>query len=356
MKRIIMIVMSIVVSCTQIVKPGLQKEYQIIYKNLTNAESIENPVQKEKLLNNAYNLLSQMQAQISKEKKSNSSLMALLSYYYFLKGNYQDAMAQIELAQSLSTSNDPLVVIMQSRLLLASKGKAAAQQAIDNLAQLDGDDHPMAYITKGDALFLKAEYEKARESYKKALMLNRELQVVAANRIELVAKIKSLNINIAKVSDFILQPVVTRDKIAYLMYEIFELQKYVTTTKTLTADFMDINKTPYSNAIVSLRNRGFFSYIEGNMFEPFLVVSRGEMARIVEDFIVLSKNNEGLRTKFKNESNSFFNDIQPDNPYYNALRLAVDMGIMNVSLSQDAYPDESVTGLQAIMILQKLVK
>jgi len=25
-------------------------------------------------------------------------------------------------------------------------------------------------------------------------------------------------------------------------------------------------------------------------------------------------------------------------------------------LSQDAYPDESVTGLQAIMILQKLVK
>ncbi|MEJ5362994.1 MAG: tetratricopeptide repeat protein [Spirochaetota bacterium] len=356
MKRIFIFLLVFFISCGQLIKQSPQKDYELIYKNLTNAESLENPVQKDKLLNKAYTLLMQRQSELLKEKKSEPTVAALLGYYYFLKGNYQDASAQVELAQSLPSGNNALGVIIQARVLLATKGKAGAQGALEILNLLDVTENPMVYIATGDAYFLKGDYDKARDNYTKALLLNRELQVVAANRLEVISRIKTLSINVAKVSDFILEPTMTRDKLAYILYEIFELQKYIAAAKPLDANFIDLEKSQYKNAIVSLRGRGLFSYIQGNVFEPFMVVSRGEMAKIVEDFLVLSRNNEGLRSKFKNESPPFFNDIKNDNVYYNAMRLAVDLGIMSVSLSQDAYPDESVTGLQAIMIIQKLVK
>jgi tetratricopeptide (TPR) repeat protein len=347
---------SFFVSCGQLIKQSPQKDYELIYKNLTNAESLENPIQKNKLINKAYTLLMQRQAELLKEKKSDATVAALLAYYYFLKGNYQDAKAQVELAQSLQSGNNPLVVIIQARILLATKGKAGAQSALDILKLLDSSENPMAYIATGDAYFLKGDYDRARDSYTKALMLNKELQVVAANRLEVISRIKTLSINVAKVSDFILEPTMTREKLAYVMYEIFELQKYIAVAKPLDANFIDLEKSQYKSAIAALRSKGFFSYIQGSAFEPFMVVSRGEMAKIVEDYLVLSRNNEGLRSKFTNETPPFFNDIKNDNMYYNALRLAVDMGTMSASLSQDAYPDESVTGLQAIMIIQKLVQ
>jgi tetratricopeptide (TPR) repeat protein len=355
MKKIFIFILLIFISCGQLIKQSPQRDYELIYKNLTNAESLENPVQKDKLINKAYTLLMQRQGELIKEKKSDATVAALLAYYYYLKGNYQDASSQVELASSPS-GNNPLGVIIQARVLLSTKGKVGAQGALDILHAVEGSDNPMAFIALGDAYFLKTDYDKARDNYTKALLLNRELQVVAANRLEVISRIKTLSINVAKVSDFILEPTMTRDKLAYIMYEIFELQKYIAATKPLDDNFIDLEKSQYKSAIDSLRSKGFFSYIQGSAFEPFMVVSRGEMAKIVEDFLVLSRNNEGLRSKFKNESPSFFNDIKNDNEYYNAMRLAVDMGIMTASLSQDAYPDESVTGLQAIMILQKLVK
>ncbi|GAB4221311.1 MAG: hypothetical protein Kow00102_16080 [Spirochaetota bacterium] len=356
MKKILIFVLISLLSCGQLIQQSPQKDYELIYKNLTNAESLENPVQKDKLINKAYTLLMQRKRELLKEKKSDPTVAALLAYYYFLKGNYQDASAQVELAQSSVSGNNPLGVIIQARVLLATKGKAGAQNALDIVKSLTVTESPMAYIVTGDAYFLKGDYDKARDNYTKALLLNRELQVVAANRLEVISRIKTLSINVAKVSDFILEPAMTREKLAYLMYEIFEVPKYIAAAKPLDANFIDLEKSQYKNTIVSLRGKGFFSYIQGSVFEPFMVVSRGEMAKIVEDFLVLSRNNEGLRSKFKNESPSFFNDIKNDNEYYNAMRLAVDMGIMSASLSQDAYPDESVTGLQAIMIIQKLVK
>lgn len=356
MKKLFVYIVLVCISCGQLITQSTQKEYELIYKNLTNAESIENPVQKNKLLNKAYTLLMQRQGELKKEKKSDATVAALLAYYFFLKGNYQDASAQAELAQSIGKGNNQLSVILQARILLATKGKTAAQSALDIVRSLDSSDNPMAFIATGDAYFLKAEYDKARDNYTKALLLNKELQVVAANRLEVISRIKTLTINVAKVSDFILEPTMTREKLAYLLNDIFEVQKYITAGKSFDANFVDLEKSQYRNAISALRSKGFFSYVQGDMFEPFMVVSRGEMAKIVEDFLVLSRNNEGLRTKFKNESPPFFNDIKTDNLYYNALRLAVDMDIMSVSLSQDAYPDESVTGLQAIMIIQKLIK
>ncbi|MCX8125020.1 MAG: S-layer homology domain-containing protein [Spirochaetes bacterium] len=356
MKKTLVFLVVVCISCGQIITQTPKKDYERIYKNLTNAESIENLVQKNKLLNTAYTLIMQRHGELVKEKKSDATVASLLAYYYFLKGNYQDAGAQAELAQSISTGTDPIGLILQARILLATKGKAGAGSALDILRSLEGLDNPMAYIATGDAYFLKSDYDKARDNYTKALLLNKELQVVAANRLEVISRIKTLTIDVAKVSDFILEPVITRDKLAHLLYEIFEIQKYITVTKPLPADFIDLAKSHYASAVSALRSKGFFSYIQGNTFEPFMVVSRGEMAKVVEDFLVLSRNNEGLRTKYKDESPPFFNDIKTDNVYYNALRLACDMEIMSVSLSQEAYPDESVTGLQAIMIIQKLIK
>ncbi len=349
-------IMMIFISCGSLVTQSPQKDYDLIYKNLTNAESIENPVQKNKLLNKAYTLLMQRHSELVKQKRSDATVAALLAYYYYLKGSYQDALAQLELAQSLPSGDNVLMQIMQARILLATKGKAGAVSALNDVKSLENSDNPMAFITIGDAYFLKGDYDKARDNYTNALLINKELQVVAANRLEVISRIKTLSINIAKVSDFILEPAMTREKLAYVLYEVFGVHNKISTSKPLDVNFIDIEKSQYKDAIIALRGKGLFSYIQGNTFEPFMVVSRGEMAKIVEDFLVLARNNDGLRSKFTNESPPFFNDIKNDNVYYNALRLAVDLDIMSVSLSQDAYPDESITGLQAIMIIQKLVK
>ena len=353
---LIILSLIILVSCSKLVTQSSQKEYDVIYKNLTNAESVENPTQRDKLLNRAYTFLMQRQSALSKEKKTDVHISSLLAYYYFLKGNYQDALSQTELVQSLSAGGNYLGTILHARVLLALKGKSEASNVLNILKPLETLDNPMVFIAMGDAYFIKGEYDSARENYKKALLLNKELQVVASNRLESIARIKSITINPSKVSDIILQPTITRDKLAYILHDIFELQKYITVSKPLEANFIDLEKAQYSSAISALRSKGFFSYIQNTTFEPFMMVSRGELAKVVEDFLVLSRNNEGLRSKFNNESPSFFNDIKPDHPYYNALRLAVDLEIMSVSLSQDAYPDETVTGLQAITIIQKLIK
>lgn len=356
MKRALVIVMIMLVSCTQTVRETTKKELDSAYKNLTSAESLENAVQRGKLLDRAYSIITRRQSELAKEKKSESRLTVLLSYYYYLKGSYQDALSQAELAQSHAAGTDPLAGVLQARIMLAAKGKASVQSALELLRTAEGFDNPMLFIARGDAHFLKGDYPAARENYRKALLLNRELQVVAANRLETIARIKSLTIDITKVSDVILIPAMTRDAVAYLMYEIFELHKHISRGKPLDSNFEDLENARNGGAITALRNKGFFSYITGGRFEPLAIVSRGEMAKIIEDFLVLSKNNELLRSKFANESPSFFGDIQSDNPLYNPMRLAVDREIMSVSLSHDSYPDESITGLKAIMIFERLIK
>ncbi len=94
MKKYIMVLLLVSVSCSQLIKPDSKREYENIYKHLTNAESLENPVQKEKLLTRAYDII--QQSALTKEEKTGSRLLALLSYYYFLKGNYKDAEKTLE--------------------------------------------------------------------------------------------------------------------------------------------------------------------------------------------------------------------------------------------------------------------
>jgi hypothetical protein len=127
--------------------------------------------------------------------------------------------------------------------------------------------------------------------------------------------------------------------------------------KALPGTFTDLTGVTalvYADSIKELRKRGFFSYIKGKNFEPLKVISRGEMAKIIEDYIVLSSGNIDFRTRYGKSSRSPIKDVESSHIYYNAIRLALQYNIMNLTLSGLMQPDDPMEGLNTLLVIKKM--
>jgi tetratricopeptide (TPR) repeat protein len=87
-------------------------------------------------------------------------------------------------------------------------------------------------------------------------------------------------------------------------------------------------------------------------FYPDSLINRGEFALMLED-ICMAITKEDIKTKYIGAP-SRFSDISNSHPYYNALCNAVDKGFLKADLNGSVYPQSSVSGAQALLIIREL--
>ncbi len=352
----------IIPGCKQIIPTGSGTDV-LLYKarkNITMAESIEDRKRREFLLETALDQLKQAESgeKQRKEKAKFDGINSGYALYYYAIGDY--SRAEEYSARALKeNSRDPYNRVMDYRIKLKTKGKKYAREAVKELSQIvaKNPDMPMAAITLGDAYYYLVEYKQAREYYRRVLLLGREFQVSAADRIEILNEIERIKLNPKKYQSLIFSRGVKRGEIASLLYSVFGIQRMFRMKKELPGAFTDLTSVTalvYADSIKGLRKNGFFSYITGKNFEPLKVVSRGEMAKIVEDYIVLSTGNIDFRTRYGKSSASPIKDVKSSHVYYNAIRIALQYGIMNLTLSGLMQPEDPMEGLNTLLIIKRM--
>lgn len=329
-------------------------------KNIYMAESIEDRKRKGFLLDSALNQLRKAESgeKQRKEKAKLDGINSGYALYYYTIGDYSRA-GEYSTRALKENSKNPYIKVMDYRIKLKTKGKKYAREAVKELTQIvkKNPDMPMAAITLGDAHYYLVEYKQARKHYRNVLLLGREFQVPAADRIEILNEIERIKLNPKKYQSLLFSRGVKRGEIANLLYTVFMIQRRFKIKKELPRTFTDLTSVTalvYADSIKGLRKNGFFSYIKGKSFEPLKVVNRAEMAKIIEDYIVLLTGNIDFRTRYSKSSASPVKDVNSSHVYYNAMRLALQYDIMNLTLSGLMQPDDPMEGLNTLLIIRKM--
>ncbi len=341
--------------------PGTSGSYDELIssarKNVVRAESLEDPKQRERLLSTASSQLNSARNIASEKKLPTGELSAVFAYYHFVEGNYGEARTSIDMARNGNYSG-VFLEVLEVRINLREKGKSYAGEAVTTLEQLAAKSprDAMIQLVLGDSKFMLSNFDAAVSHYKKVLTINTAYQVEAADRLETLSALNSLKIDIRQVKDLTLSKTVRRDELANLLYNVYNVSRYIRASSGESEEFNDISKSIYTDAITDLRRMGFFSFIEGKSFYPFEIITRRQMAYVIEDFIVLATGNTGYRNRYTGEEKSPIKDVSVKDDAYNALRLAMEKGIMDPSLSGDMYPNDALSGLQTLLTLNKMMQ
>jgi tetratricopeptide (TPR) repeat protein len=322
-------------------------------KNIMTAESFSDLRRRNELLKAAESQLKE--AEIADQKgTSKNEIASYYAYFYFVNGDYLQAK---KYAEKNSDKNDPFITILNVRIMLKEKGKESAKNALGILETILGrsERNAMGILALGDCQFMLGNFQEAQRHYTEVLKIGEAFQVQAADRLEVMDQIKRSGIETSKVQNIILSQSVRRDEMADLLQRVLNADKHLKFGKA-DQEFGDISDSLYVESIRLLRAKGFFSYITGEKFEPFRPVSRGEMAKVIEDYIVLKNGNTSLRAKYANDVKPAIKGIDVKDPYYNALRTAVDAKIMDISLDGSVNPLDPISGLETLNTFSKLIK
>ncbi|MDY6967238.1 MAG: hypothetical protein SVR08_01095 [Spirochaetota bacterium] len=326
-------------------------------KNITTAELLEDQKKKNKLLAETYKQLREAES-ISKEKKILFKEVAKgFALYYYTTEDYVQAQKYSKIAMK-HDGKDIELSVLNICISLKEKGKLYAPEAISKLKVIiiKSPGMALAELTIGDSYFLIDDFDEARKQYEKVMIIGGVYQVKASNRLEMLDKINRIGNITRNLHEMLLKKYVKREDISDLLNRVLEIRKYLKFGKRIKSDFIDISKSRYDESIRDLRDRGFFSYIQGDLFEPFKLLSRGEMAAIVEDFIVLTKGDATIRKRYLKDSNSRFKGVTTDNPWYNAIRIAVENKIIHPSLDGSIDPDEHMSSIDIIIAMKKMIR
>ena len=348
---------ALIIGCGQI--KGGQGNVKVLLdkavKNITTAESFSDLKRKNELLKIAQSQLNEAHSIIKNEKTPENEIAQGYAYYYFVRGDYGLAKKFLE---NITEKNDSFIAVLTARIALKEKGNEYAKTAVTNLANiLNGNPrNAMARLTLGDSYFILGNFQEAQKQYTEVLQIGEAFQVQAADRLEVLAQIRSTGIDTSKIQNIILSISVKRDEVAGLLKRVFNIDKYLKFGKTGEKNFMDITDSFYADSILALREKGFYSFINGENFEPNKIVTRGEIAMMIEDFLVLRTGNSALRAKFAKDAKSSIRGLDVKDPYYNAIKAAVGAKVMTVPLDGSINPLEPVSGLEAIEMFSKLIK
>jgi tetratricopeptide (TPR) repeat protein len=325
--------------------------------NIIKSNSIEDIKSRDVLLSESMIKLKQAE-EICRERNScPSDLYSTFALYYLFKGEYIEAKKYVNAAKKKDTKNEKAYII-ETRILLQEKGSSYAREAIKFLSNSGEISRGslLADLTLGDCYFLLGDFLKAREVYTRILKANREFQVESANRLETIYTIESIKLNPKQVKGILFSKGVRRDDIAYLLDKEFAIKNYIQRGEERRSSFSDLGGSLYSDSIVTLYARGMFSFIKGDKFSPTTIASRGEMAKVIEDFIVYATGNVGYRSRYRTGEQSPIRDVKSDHPYYNAIRLVIDKNIMDLTLGSSFNPMGPVNGIDAVVTFNRMIK
>ncbi len=346
-------------SCGQILPGGrknIKDQLTKARKNLITAESIQDIKRRNELLNRAKGNISQAESLSNREKIMINEIPSAYAYYYYVLGEYSEAKKFCD--KALRNISNAFLKVLNARIMLKQKGNVYTKKAEGTLKDVIKrlPNMSMAHLALGDTYFLMGNFTDARKHYEKIMTKGGDHVAQAADRLEDLNEIRSTGIKTQKVQNILFTTSVKRDEVANILHKVFHVEKKIKTWKKLEGNFKDISKSRYADSIHTLRGKGFFSYIQGDKFNPFKIVNRGEMAKIIEDFIVLKTKNEANRKRFINDKESPITGIEVNDPFYNSVRIAVKYDIMNISLNGSIDLVEPVSGIESLITIRKMIQ
>ncbi|MEJ7553777.1 MAG: S-layer homology domain-containing protein [Aquificaceae bacterium] len=131
----------------------------------------------------------------------------------------------------------------------------------------------------------------------------------------------------------------------------------------MQAEFVpaDILNHPFKNEIITIlkwKVRGlepmYDQTTKAYLFKPDNLVTRGEMALILEDVLIKLTGDESIARAYLGHERSPFPDIRPTSPIYNAVMSVTTRGLMEPELSGEFRADKPVDGAEAILAIRVL--
>ncbi len=324
-------------------------------KNIIMSYSVENMTVRDELLNDALDEIQKAENICkSSELPVPVKVYSLTAFYYLTIGNYIQTKNFNSQALSLDPGH-PYSKIIETRLIMKEKGRSGASDSMSIIQSLDPQttQTPFARITMGDICFMSGKYADARVYYYDVLKLNNGFQVDAADRVETINQIESLRINTELMRDIIFSKGIKRDEIAFIMDRVIFINM-PSKKADHVREYPDLNSSMYADSIKKMTDAGMFSYISDSMFEPFTIITRRELAKIVEDYIVLKSGNTGYRSKYREDRVSPFNDVKSNDVFFNAIAIAEEQKIMDASLGGSFEPLKTVSGLEALITIKRM--
>jgi len=124
---------------------------------------------------------------------------------------------------------------------------------------------------------------------------------------------------------------------------------------------VDISSDPFRTEMTTIlkwRIRGLEAKYDGTagtyLFSPDEIVTRGEMALILEDVIIKLTGNDRIATAYLGHTRSPFPDVKTTSPFYNAIMGVTTRGIMEPCLSGEFKVNSPTNGADAVLAVRVL--
>lgn len=153
---------------------------------------------------------------------------------------------------------------------------------------------------------------------------------------------------------------VTRAELAVLMVDEFGLGMYLSREEVEVATPSDIITHPFKEEVLAVLNwgiKGFetdTSVLGKVVFRPDQVVTRKEMAVILQDIVVKLTGKDDLAVAFYGHTESPFIDVSTVSTWYNAVVTVTTRNLMDAGLLGDFRPNKPVDGADAVLALRVL--
>lgn len=253
-----------------------------------------------------------------------------------------------------------------------------AKQNFD-YAALDEPKAPASYYYMGEAYKQGYELSEAADMYRKVLDLDEEYTAEANRSWELVKKIQRASPGTAVGKKVALVGAITRGDVAALLIQELKLEEVYErlSVKTSDTEFKaskavlemqteTVVKLPPAtdisdhvlrhdiNTVIRMGVRGLEPY-PNHTFRPDEKISRASYAMMLEDILIKTTRDEGLKTRFLGNV-SPFPDLRNDLPYFNAVMVCTSRDIMTVADARtgEFRPMGTLSGADALLAIQEL--
>jgi hypothetical protein len=304
------------------------------------------------------------------------------------KVDYDRAYEQLKLAKKKSeTPEDEFALStaeMRVNTILKPKGWLKdVKDSFDDAMELKVDERKLLYYDGKEAAiyfmgmaYLDArEFQKARDSFSDVLNARREGKWHEAvnkgwKKTDKIVRALS-GITVGDVGkEIAMKESVKRGDMAALLVDEMKVDKLfagripaASLVDKMKAEFTpaDVLNHHFKDDILTLMKwnvRGlepqFDQTTKANLFKPDDVVTRKELALVLEDVLIKLTQDEKIATAYFGHDKSPFPDVPPTYAWYNAIMNMTTRNIMEAELSGEFRPDAPVDGAEAILAIRVL--
>jgi Tfp pilus assembly protein PilF len=287
---------------------------------------------------------------------------------YLVPNDLKRCQANLDFARSVATGDEDWinVYIGYMRFFTAQKQEGwldAVQREFTKALDIDSR-YKATYFYMGMAYKEAFEFTAAERMFERVLEINDPFLIRADRQWKLVRKILTARPRSRAAKTIALQPQLTRAQLSGLLIKELELEILIhdglirlqSSRSSPPAKVPDIQKHVMKadiEAVLRLNVEGL-NLMPDNLFHPDGIVSRGDLAAVVEG--LMKKTEEEAYQWQPKITTSPFRDMPTSHPRFRAVMYCVTLGFMSVNdiSTEEFAPELPVTGSDALLAIRKI--